>query len=787
MLQRLFDSSLIAALTTFPSQLSLLLSLSIACTPALLDPLQPFLLLEDAFEYTPLSSLSSMLSLLSSHSAALSAPALFSSSPKCKLTLLRLCNGVVRRLSKTEQAEQSGRVMQLVAAMLPVEDRGGVNLTGKFNVDNRTVVEDDSRAAAGLQDDDDASMAVDGEAKDEQQRLRRVRGDAGLVDFAFYRTLWSLQSVFADPRQQLKQPDSYTAFVAALKTVLAAFDRAPPAASSSFSSLSSSSSSSAYFPKYLSGSRLLNLQLQDATFRRHLLTQCSILFHYLVNPTGDPAVTLTSTAAFLPATLPATAGSSSAAPAPLLTAFQLEGLRPLISAVMRQLAAGGDGYDSHLLRLLQEEQAWMRWKISKAPTFSRPAAVMQPPLTVDGAAKVDRRRKGRGGKAGSGGLLVMGSEALAELWSASPDNEESIRDGARVFAPELQPKLDALLEEEDDWQRRKKRAADRKLKQERKNGDAAAEASASSASPSPESEQMQEEEEEELDESQLLRHNPQRQWTLLRLLRRCDHSLFLRSEGTLDGLVEELKRRRKAREELQAKERERGEKEEKETDKEAEKEAEAEAVVPDAGKDEAKDAAIVKQEPKAEEEMETAEADGEGEPEPLELELSRPQEEAKAEPEEAEKAAEAEVEADDEDDGDSRRKRRAEEGGVGDAGEDDGDGGSRKRKGDDGIEDDEDGERRKKRKNDEAAGAAEVETETEGGERQQVEEEQRMPKLAADSKEAKMAEVADEKLSAATVSKEGVEQNGHGRAEAAPPAAVAEAPPVLTDDDAMVG
>ena len=102
-------------------------------------------------------------------------------------------------------------------------------------------------------------------------------GDAdSAVDYAFYCTLWSLQSFFADP-PKLKQPDRLSSLLSSVDGVLTAFERSPTSASVA---MSSEQSTAAYFPKYLSGPRLMHLQLQDSTFRRHLLTKMlSVCMH----------------------------------------------------------------------------------------------------------------------------------------------------------------------------------------------------------------------------------------------------------------------------------------------------------------------------------------------------------------------------------------------------------------------------------------------------------------------------------------------------------------------------
>ena len=534
-LQTLYHSSP-SSLTSPPTPLPLLLDLSIAAassTPPLVDPLTPFLLLDDAFDYSATASLPSLFHLLVERQPPLSSPTPFFAHLKCRLSLVRTCNSLLRRMGKTMAAEWQGSVMQVVASMMQLDERGGLNLGGKFNVDNHTNIEHTPK---------DHTAASEGTGKEGAEREGEEAGGQPMVDYAFYRTLWSLQGVFSDP-PQLKQAEVWGSFTSSLTAVLDAFERSPPSSMGPAFTASSSSSAAAYFPKYLSGSRLLSLQLQDATFRRHLLTQSLILFQYLLNPTGDAAASLTAAAAPPP---PATAPGPAAAQ--LLSAAQLEVVRGFVPRVLQLLDAPGEGagagegdrYGQRLLAVLRDELAWMRWKANKAPSFARPPADLSHPLVVPGgAAKGKERRvnRGRGAEA-----PVMGGEKLAELWGSVLSNEESIV-GNRGFAPDLQAKLSELLEEEDEWQEKKRKAAERVAKREvvKQEGQAGGEEAMT--------DDGEGQEDEELDERSLLRKDKQRQWTLLRLLRRSDFALFQKSDGSLDAVVEELTRQRKAEEE----------------------------------------------------------------------------------------------------------------------------------------------------------------------------------------------------------------------------------------------
>lgn len=65
----------------------------------------------------------------------------------CFTRLLRICNSLKRRLSRSQDTALCGRILIFLASIFPLCDRSGVNLKSTFNSGNVTVFED-GRAAA---------------------------------------------------------------------------------------------------------------------------------------------------------------------------------------------------------------------------------------------------------------------------------------------------------------------------------------------------------------------------------------------------------------------------------------------------------------------------------------------------------------------------------------------------------------------------------------------------------------------------------------------------------------
>lgn len=59
-----------------------------------------------------------------------------------KLSVLRICNQLLRRLSRASSSELCGRILMFLTRLLPLLDRSGLNVQGQFNTSHSTPVED---------------------------------------------------------------------------------------------------------------------------------------------------------------------------------------------------------------------------------------------------------------------------------------------------------------------------------------------------------------------------------------------------------------------------------------------------------------------------------------------------------------------------------------------------------------------------------------------------------------------------------------------------------------------
>lgn len=154
------------------------------------------------------------------------------------LVILRLCNELLRRLSRAEDPVFCGRVYIFMFQSFPLGDKSSVNLRGNFHVENVTTFEEfltDSGASEDLMQIDDAgSITVAKEdAKSEEQTSKLGEIDKSkdekptTLDIdTLYPVFWSLQHSFSNP-PRLFEEDNFKHFQKSLEATLAKFKEVP--------------------------------------------------------------------------------------------------------------------------------------------------------------------------------------------------------------------------------------------------------------------------------------------------------------------------------------------------------------------------------------------------------------------------------------------------------------------------------------------------------------------------------------------------------------------------------
>lgn len=174
--------------------------------------------------------------------------------------MLRLCNELLRRLSKAKNTVFCGRILILLSSVFPLTERSGVNLRGDFNTENVTLVESEdvtivpeltstpqqSQKDEGSQGSAAESMEVD---DGEFQHPQLVKDIAGVVvrsnalsdllvldqgksekkegasrnESAFYTEFWGLQAFFCNPATLVNSRENMDKLEQGMEHALAKF------------------------------------------------------------------------------------------------------------------------------------------------------------------------------------------------------------------------------------------------------------------------------------------------------------------------------------------------------------------------------------------------------------------------------------------------------------------------------------------------------------------------------------------------------------------------------------
>ncbi|XP_052332693.1 THO complex subunit 1-like isoform X2 [Oncorhynchus keta] len=155
-----------------------------------------------------------------------------------------MCNDLLRRLSKSQNTVFCGRIQLVLARLFPLSEKSGLNLQSQFNLDNITVFNKNEQESTLGQ-----------KPTEEEDGMEVEKGEMGnLVHLLHDETLAVFRSFKLDDMQASKKK---------------------------LDELRTAGGDHVYFAKFLTSEKLMDLQLSDSNFRRHILLQYLILFQYL--------------------------------------------------------------------------------------------------------------------------------------------------------------------------------------------------------------------------------------------------------------------------------------------------------------------------------------------------------------------------------------------------------------------------------------------------------------------------------------------------------------------------
>ncbi|XP_066575294.1 THO complex subunit 1 [Amia ocellicauda] len=384
----------------------------------------PFLLLGDVLDCLPLDQCDKIFTFVEENVSTWKSNSFYSAG---KNYLLRMCNDLLRRLSKSQNTVFCGRIQLFLARLFPLSEKSGLNLQSQFNLDNITVFnknEQESTLGQKHTEEKDETMEVEeGEMGDEDAPTPCSIP----IDYNLYRKFWTLQDYFRNP-VQCYDKFSWMTFLKFSDETLAVFKSYKlddmQASKKKLDELRASGGEHVYFAKFLTSEKLMDLQLSDSNFRRHILLQYLILFQYLKGQ-----VKFKSSSCVLNDD----------------QSLWMEDTTKLVYQLLKETPPDGDKFASMVEHILNTEENWNAWKNEGCPSFvkERPGEMKPIRPTRKRQAPEDFLGKGPDRK------LFMGNDELTRLWNLNQDNMEACKSDSREFMPTLEEFFEEAIEQAD--------------------------------------------------------------------------------------------------------------------------------------------------------------------------------------------------------------------------------------------------------------------------------------------------------------------------------------------------
>lgn len=317
--------------------------------------------------------------------------------------LLRLCNELLRRLSKTEDTVFCGRILIFLSLVFPLSERSAVNLRGEYNTDNVTIYEDNPSFVSDLEETPG-------------QLLPPALQEIPLADL--YPKFWSLQAYFSNPEDLLSSPVKLSQFRTSMTTVIDLITKLSSsggeepklfpkgrAAESGSGDQNFHDLRGFFTPKMLTSPKLLVLELADAAFRKHFLVQILILTDFLLKQTAtnkeklSQSIRISNKSMTCQYTLPE-----------VDVAWVLDLGGNARSVLINE--PNGRKFLEVIENLIEHDGYWLRWKNVGCPAYEKPQI---------SAAKINESRKKLEVVTGPrrSYQYSVGNAVLTKLWNAT--------------------------------------------------------------------------------------------------------------------------------------------------------------------------------------------------------------------------------------------------------------------------------------------------------------------------------------------------------------------------------
>ncbi|XP_022917022.1 THO complex subunit 1 [Onthophagus taurus] len=366
------------------------------CRKGLTTATMPVVLLGDIFESLTLELCENMFTYVENEVNVWKEELFFTS---CKNNLLRMCNDLLRRLSRSSATVFCGRILLFLAKFFPFSERSGLNIVSEFNLENVTEYGTESM------EDNNSDIEMNGDKKNV------------VIDYSLYCKFWSLQDFFRNPNQCYNKVH-WKLFCSHATSILSTFQGLKVdyiAKEGGWVDTKTGVRTEAhYFPKYLTNQKLLDLQIYDVNFRRFILLQFLILFQYL-----------TSTVKFKSESFELKQDQKD----------WVQSTTEKIYNLLKETPPDGEDFAKICKNILKREEYWSTWKNDGCPEFKKSLSVELPSerkpteqFYLGDAIK----------EATISGKYYMGNPELTKLWNLYPDNLEACKAKDRDFLPSLE-------------------------------------------------------------------------------------------------------------------------------------------------------------------------------------------------------------------------------------------------------------------------------------------------------------------------------------------------------------
>ncbi|XP_053323040.1 THO complex subunit 1 isoform X2 [Spea bombifrons] len=383
----------------------------------------PFVLLGDVLDCLPLDHCDRIFTFVEKNVSTWKSNTFYSAG---KNYLLRMCNDLLRRLSKSQNTVFCGRIQLFLARLFPISEKSGLNLQSQFNLENVTVYnvneQESTLGQKQVEDKDDGMEIEEGEMGDDDAST----SSSIPIDYNLYRKFWSLQDFFRNPVQCYDKSfwKTFLKFSEEVLTIFKSYKLDDTQASRKKTEELKVEGEHVYFAKFLTSEKLMDLQLSDSNFRRHILLQYLILFQYLkgqVKFKSSNYVLLDE------------------------QSIWIEDTTKIVYQLLSEIPPDGDKFSKMVEHILNTEENWNSWKNEGCPSFVKERPVDAKPI------KMTRKRPAPEDFLGKGPnkKVLMGNEELTRLWNLCPDNMEACKLESREFMPTLEQFFEEAIEQAD--------------------------------------------------------------------------------------------------------------------------------------------------------------------------------------------------------------------------------------------------------------------------------------------------------------------------------------------------